>query len=287
MIFAFHRCHTRISTQAMREARRLEWCCRTPILTRTRAELYTLSRRTRTCRRARLRRNCRQRAPSERLRPDAFPRRDGGGAVATDQERQDRDPRQRFLPARASAHAGRRARHDRLHHRRPIDQRHGARHRRRVLLDGRQPGDLARALPGGPRSRGAGLDQDRAVCVRRQVLPLRIRQPVAAPLPAAASADLGASTSSTGPSNGPRIRRAATSICRPIRRSPRSRYLNIAMLRPRCTAHGELRPDRWSTPVYVAETDQKARDEAKPHPVPVQPAPSPAFEMIFRPAISA
>ena len=35
---------------------------------------------------------------------------------------------------------GRRACDDRRHHRRPADLRHGARHRRRILLDGRQPG---------------------------------------------------------------------------------------------------------------------------------------------------
>ena len=105
---------------------------------------------------------------------------------------QDRDPRQCLLPARASAQYRRGARHDRLHHRRAADHRHGARHRRRIFLDRRQPGVLARALSGGARPRGAGLDQARTVRVRRQVLSLRVREHVAAALPAAASADLGA-----------------------------------------------------------------------------------------------
>ena len=39
------------------------------------------------------------------------------------------------------------ARDDRLHLGRAADQRHGAWHRLRVLLDGRQPGLLARPLP--------------------------------------------------------------------------------------------------------------------------------------------
>ena len=121
--------------------------------------LQPLSRRARAGGRARLRRHLGQRASPERLRADALAGRDGGGAVPAHQERQDRDPRQRLLPARASAHARRGARHDRLHHRRPADHRNGPRHRRGILFDGRQSGDLARALPGGARPRGGGVDQ--------------------------------------------------------------------------------------------------------------------------------
>ncbi len=154
--------------------------------------LQSLSRRAGAGGRARLRRHFGQRASPERLRPDAVAGGDGVGARAPHQEGEDRDPRQRLLPARASAHAGRGARHARLHHRRAADQRHGARHRRRILLDGRQSGVLARALPGGARPGGAELDAARPIRVRRQVLSFRIRQRVAAPLSAAASADLGA-----------------------------------------------------------------------------------------------
>src|SRR6266850_1210997 len=82
--------------------------------------------------------------------------------------------------------------HARLHHGRSADHRHGARHRRRILLDGLQSGVLACALPGGTRSRGAKLDAPRPVRVRGQVLSFRICERVAAALPAAAPADLGA-----------------------------------------------------------------------------------------------
>ena len=57
---------------------------------------------------------------------------------------------------------------------------------------GANPAYLARALPGGARSGRAGLDQARAVRLRGQVLSLRVCEPVAAAVPAAASADLGA-----------------------------------------------------------------------------------------------
>src|SRR5262249_12125091 len=62
----------------------------------------------------------------------------------------------------------------------------------RILLAGLQSGVLARALPGSARSRGAKLDAPRPVRVRGPVLSFRIRERVAASLPAAASADLGA-----------------------------------------------------------------------------------------------
>src|SRR5262249_30520166 len=61
-----------------------------------------------------------------------------------------------------------------------------------VLLDGLQSGVLALALPGGARSRGAKLDAPRPVRLRGQLLSFRICERVAASLPAAAPADLGA-----------------------------------------------------------------------------------------------
>src|SRR5262245_49596596 len=69
--------------------------------------LQPLSRRARARRRARLRRHIGQRASPERLWADAIAGGDGGRARAPDQEREDRDPRQRLLPARAPAHARR------------------------------------------------------------------------------------------------------------------------------------------------------------------------------------
>ena len=184
--------------------------------------LQPLSRRARACRRARLRRHLRQRASPERLWADAVAGGHGRRAVAPHQERQDRDPGQRLLPARASAHAGGRARHARLHHRRAADQRHGARHRRRILLDGRQSGVLPCALPGGARSRRAELDAAGAVRLRGQVLSFRICERVAAALPAAASADLGAlHRLHRDDRMGGASRRANTSICRPTARSSR------------------------------------------------------------------
>src|SRR5262249_9662682 len=84
------------------------------------------------------------------------------------------------------------ARHARLHHGRAADYRDGARHRRRILLAGLQSGVLARALPGSARSRGAKLDAPRPVRLRGSVLSFRICERVAAPLSAAAPADLGA-----------------------------------------------------------------------------------------------
>ena len=103
---------------------------------------------------------------------------------------QDRDPRQRILPARhpltlAEEHA-------------MIDNITGGR-----LITGfvrgvgaeysvvrRQSRAVARAPPRGARSRRAGVDEARAVRLRGQALSLRIRERVAAALPAAASADL-------------------------------------------------------------------------------------------------
>src|SRR5262249_56952141 len=58
-------------------------------------------------------------------------------------------------------------------------------------------GVLACALPGSARSRGAKLDAPRPVRLRGQVLSFRVRERMAAALPAAAPADLGASTGST------------------------------------------------------------------------------------------
>src|SRR5262249_18313386 len=154
--------------------------------------LQPLSRRARARRRARLRRHIGQRASPERLWVDALAGGDGGRALAPDQDREDRDSRQRLLPARASAHARRGARHARLHHRRAADHRHGAWHRRRILLDGLQSGVLARALPGSARSRGAKLDAPWPVRLRGPLLSFRVCERVAAALSAAAPADLGA-----------------------------------------------------------------------------------------------
>ena len=141
-------------------------------------------------RRGRLRRRLRQRAPPERLRHHADPQHHGGGARAPHQERQDRSARPCAAAAQQSAGGGRGIRHARQHHGRAAGRRLRARHRRGISFLRRQSGGIARALPGGARSHHPGVDPARSVSVRGQVLPPRIRQHLAALLPATASADL-------------------------------------------------------------------------------------------------
>ena len=242
--------------------------------------LQPLSRRARARGRARLRRHLRQRASPERLRPDAVAGRDGGGAVAAHQDRQDRDPRQRLLPARASAHARRGARHARLHHRRAADLRHGARHRRRILLDGRQPGVLPCALPGGARSRGAELDAARAVRVRGQVLSLRVRECVAAALPAAASADLGAVHRLDRDHRMGRASLAQIRLSADLQPDPVGDAVSQLLSRgvaARARLHRELRPDRLGgAGLRRRYRREGARGSRPPHRGAVQQAPAPA-----------
>ena len=139
---------------------------------------------------ARLRRRLPQRAPPDRLRHDADPGRARRRAGALGQARQDRDPRPRAAAAQQSAGGRGRIRDARQPHARPLHRRLRARHRRRVPRHGHQPGVLAGALRRGARPDHPRLDRARAVPVRRQALPLQLREHLAAALSDAASADL-------------------------------------------------------------------------------------------------
>ena len=110
---------------------------------------------------------CVQRASSERLRPDADPGRHRGRARARNQALQDRGARPRAAAADLSAQRRRGIRDARQHLERPPDRRLRARHRRRISLDRRQSGRIARPLPRSARPDPAGLDRARPVRVTR------------------------------------------------------------------------------------------------------------------------
>ena len=127
--------------------------------------LSAIYRPARLCRRARLRRHGAQRAPPEHLRADALAQPDRRGAVAADQARQDRHPRQSPAPAPEPAARRRRIRDARQHVGRPAD---------RGLRAGLGAGDvqlrralclLARPILGGRRPDPPRLDRGRAVFV--------------------------------------------------------------------------------------------------------------------------
>ena len=139
---------------------------------------------------ARLRRRLPQRAPPDRLRHDADAGRARRRAGALGQARQDRDPRPRAAAAEQPAGDRRRIRDARQPDARPLHRRLRARHRRRISRHGHQPGAVAGALRRGARPHHPRLDRARAVPVRRQALPLQLRESVAAALSDAASADL-------------------------------------------------------------------------------------------------
>ena len=97
----------------------------------------------------------------------------------------------RALPLRQqSADDRRRIRHARQSHARPLHRRLRARHRRRVSRHGHQSGVFAGALRRGARPDHPRLDRARAVRLCRQALSVQLRQPLAAALSDAASADL-------------------------------------------------------------------------------------------------
>ena len=180
--------------------------------------LQPLSRRARVRRRARLRRRRGERAPPDRLRHDAVADRDRLGAGARDQEGKIAILGS-ALPLRDHPLTRRRrARDDRHHHRRAADQRLRARHRRRVPHVRRQPDLLARPLPRGARPHRARLDRARPVRLRRQALPLPVREPVAAALQKPHPPIWIPSQGCRRRSTGPRIRTAGTPICRPSAR---------------------------------------------------------------------
>src|SRR5262249_59467873 len=106
---------------------------------------------------------------------------------------------------------------------------------------------LARALPGSARSRGAKLDAPRPVRVRGQLLSFRVCERMAAALPAAAPADLGAFHRLH---RDDRMGRASLAqICLSAGLQPDPVGGAVSELLPRGGAaparlYGELRPDR-------------------------------------------
>ncbi len=137
-----------------------------------------------------LRRHRRQRAPPERLRPDAVAQHHGRRAHQDDEPREDPRARQRAPALRPPAARGRGGRHARRHVGRADDRRHGRRPRRRGVLLRDQPHVHARTVPRGPRPDRARVDGARALSLRGQALRLPLRQRVAAHVPAAAPAHL-------------------------------------------------------------------------------------------------
>ena len=150
---------------------------------------------------------------------------------------------------------------------RPHHHRLRARHRQRVSLDRHQPVLVARALPGGARPDRAGLDQARTVRVRGRAL-TTIRyvnlwpRPYQTPHPPIWIPSMGSSET---------IKWAAA----PERKYPFlvtfsgrelvARYLNL--YREQAEQYGyEASPSQlgWASPVYVADTDERARKEAGP-----------------------
>ena len=223
--------------------------------------LQRVPRRARARRAPRLRRPVRQRAPSERLRHHAVAQPDGGGAGAAHVARQARHPRQRHRPARPSAARRRGDRHARRAVGRPRDLRLRARHRLRAPVARRQSDLLARALLRGARPDPARLDRARPLLLRGQALPRALRQHLAAPAAAAASADLAAVAGQ--PRDHP-LRRPATatrsSAC--SRRTPTPsacshEYKEAAERRgyTRRPSSSALR-----VPTYVAPNRRRARD---------------------------
>ncbi len=134
---------------------------------------------------SRLGRAVRERAPPELLRDDAEPERHGGHARAPHHPREDRDPRQRAPAPREPAAHRRGSRDARRGVGRPRDLGLRARDQRGVLLHRRQSDALARPLLRGRRADPARVDGAGALRLRREVLPLSLRQSLAAPAAAA------------------------------------------------------------------------------------------------------
>ena len=137
----------------------------------------------------RLRRDLRQRAPFQRLRPDAVAQPDRLVAVPPHHEHDDlRDGQLAGAVQPANPCRGR-VRDDRLHLRRPADRRLSGRHADGRLLRLRpEPLATARALLRGARPGDEGLAASRHVRVQRPLQPAALRQHLAAPGAATASA---------------------------------------------------------------------------------------------------
>ena len=142
-------------------------------------------------RRARLRRDRRQRTPPERLRHHAEPQPHRRRAGPPHQQRGDLRHRQLDRPLQPADPGRRGVRHARLHQRWPprrrLPRRHADGHELLLRAD---PGPDARQVRRGARPHHAGVGGRRAVRLRRQVQPAALRQLLAEADPAAASADL-------------------------------------------------------------------------------------------------
>ena len=130
---------------------------------------------------------------------------------------------------------------------------------------GINPVYLAGALRRGARPDRARLDRARAVRLRGQALPVQLREPVAAAVSDAASADLGAVA---GLGEHHQVGRAKALHLRADALADR----RGGALLPDVSRRGregrlQASPDQlaWSNTIYVAETDEKAMREAQPH----------------------
>src|SRR5215212_9730877 len=171
---------------------------------------------------ARLRRDRRQRAPSNRLWNDAGAEPHCQRAHPAHPARQDRHRRARAAAGEQPDQHRRRIRDARQPVEGPHHHRLRARHRQRVSRHRHQSLLFARALPGSARPHRRRLEQARPVRVRGRALQSALRQSVAAPVPDAASADLDSLDGVVGND-----------------------------------------PLGWASPVYVADTDERAREEAR------------------------
>ena len=140
---------------------------------------------------ARLRRHRRQRAPSERLRPDAVAQHHRRRARPPDVEGGDLRHRQLDRAVQPADPGGRGIRDARRDLGRPAGRRLPGRH-----VDGHElllrpdPGAHPRQVRGEPRADHAGVARDGAVRVRREVQPAPLRELLAEADPEAAPADL-------------------------------------------------------------------------------------------------
>ncbi len=134
---------------------------------------------------------------------------------------------------------------------------------------GANPGEVARALPRGARPDPAGLDPDRAVRLRGQALPVPLREPVAAAVSAAASADLDSVAGldrddRVGLASGPQIHLSAD--VQPGGAGQALPRANTRKQREQLRLRGVARQARLgAADLCRRDTDESARREAKPH----------------------
>ena len=231
--------------------------------------LQPLSRRAGLRRGARLRRRVRQRAPPERLRHHAVAQPHRVDPGAADVAGEDRRRRQRAAALQPADARRRGVRHDRRDQRRPADRRHGRRRRAGVLLVSAQPDPRARAVPRGARPDHQGVDASPG--------PFELHRQA---LQASATSTRGRARCSS------RTRRSGSPAPAAWRRSsssPSDRYAYMGipyfhyrrlraqlldLFREACAKEGytaDPSSSGWLVPIYVAETDEQAREEYEPH----------------------